>query len=119
MPVYCYTTKDGQTVERFYPAAKVRKTIRVNGKTAHRDIAAEHGSFKNTPGNWPMKSDACGVSPKQIPEAMETDRRLGVPANYDSKTGQIIWDSPGHRKKWCEAHEYYDRNGGYGDPRRK
>jgi hypothetical protein len=61
----------------------------------------------------------CGVAPEQIEHAMGVDKGYGVPARYNSKTGAVIWESPRHRREWCEAHGYYDRNAGYSDPVRR
>lgn len=132
MPTYCYRTSGGRLVELTMSATQMARrqvngVIRARkgeadgvrpGQPLERDLAAEHGGFRNTPGNWPMKSLSCGVRPDQIPEAMAEDRRRGVAAEYDSHTGEIVWTSPGHRKRWCEAHGYFDRNAGYGDPRK-
>jgi len=50
-----------------------------------RDIIAEHGRTKDTPGNWPMESDAAGVNPVQIPEAMAHDRKTVPKTQYEKK----------------------------------
>ena len=63
-----------------------------------------------------MKSYSAGINPKQISAAMEADRRMGVPIDYDPKTGDAIFTSPGQRQRYCEAHGIYDLNGGYSDP---
>ena len=60
-----------------------------------------------------------GVHPSQVTEARSADERLGVPINYDKKTGEAIYESATQRKKHCEAHGFFDRNGGYSDPQRK
>lgn len=65
---------------------------------------------------WPMQSYSAGVTPDQIPEALAADRRMGVAIDYDAKTGDAIFTSPAQRKRYCEAHGLFDRNGGYGDP---
>lgn len=65
-----------------------------------------------------QRSDAAGVNPSQIPQQMEADRRLGVPIQYDHETGEAIFESPGQRREYCEAHGLFDLNGGYYDPDR-
>lgn len=70
------------------------------------------------PGTWPMHSDAAGVNPNQREEAYRESVASGVPTHFDS-SGCAIFTSQGHRRKYCEAHGLYDRNGGYGDPQRK
>lgn len=120
MPVYCYRTKRGTfRVERVYSMRAVPRTIRVRGRTLYRDIAAEHGGFRNTPGIWPMASDAAGVHPSQIAEAMAEDRRNGVPTDY-TRDGRPILRDPDHYKRYMEANGLFARNsyGGRGEPRR-
>jgi len=67
---------------------------------------------------WPMASDAMGVHPDQIAEVMEYDRKHGVPTEYTAD-GRPILTSREHRKRYAEAHRFFDRNGGYGDPQRR
>ncbi len=118
MPTYCYTNEDGETIERRMSMKKVRKSIRVKGVKFTRDIAAENAGYTDTPGAWPMKSDAAGVHPSQIGEAREHAAKVGVPTDF-TPDGRAIFTSRLHRKSYCEAHGLYDRNGGYGDPRRR
>lgn len=80
-----------------------------------RDLVAEHGGTKDTPGAWPMESDAAGVNPVQIPEARAYARKMGVPTEYNPQTGAPILTSRDHRKRFCEISALYDRNAGYGD----
>jgi len=49
---------------------------------------------------------------------MADDRRKGVPTDY-TRDGCPIFTSRAHRKRYCEAHGYFDRNGGYGDPQKR
>jgi hypothetical protein len=65
-----------------------------------------------------MESDVCGVGVDQIAEAISLDAELGVHADYNPRTGAVIWTSPEHRRNWCRAHGFYDKNGGYRDPER-
>ena len=67
---------------------------------------------------WPMYSDALKVHPHDAAEAVQQAVDLGVPTEFNKK-GQPKFESQGHRKRYCEALGYYDRNGSYGDPQRK
>lgn len=118
MPTYCYTTKDGQTFERVYPASRYPKRIKVNGRVATLDIAAQHRHYRAAPGTWPLWSDAMGVHPSQIEEQREQDRKVGVSAEYDGM-GRVKFISQAHRKSYCEAHGYFDQDAGYGDPQKR
>ncbi len=83
-----------------------------------RDFGAEGGVRKNHPGNWPMESYAAGVGADQVKEAMKEATKMGVPTEFNSKTGDAIFTSANHRKRYCEAMGLYDRNGGYSDPQK-
>jgi len=80
-----------------------------------RDLAAEGMRFKDTPGAWPMESDAAGVHPDQAKEYSEFLKSKGVPTEINPETGNPIFTSREHRKKFCQVTEMYDRNAGIGD----
>lgn len=67
---------------------------------------------------WPLVSDAMAVHPSQAKEAHALAQKLGVPTDF-TKAGQPIFSDANHRKRFCEAHGFYDRNGGYSDPQRR
>lgn len=83
-----------------------------------KGIAFGEEALTPEPSCWPLKSDAMKVHPADVREATEYARQLGVPTEY-RKDGRPVFTSQGHRKRFCEAHGFYDRNGGYGDPQRK
>lgn len=67
-------------------------------------------------GTWPQHSDAMGVNPEQVKEAMEAAAAMGVPTEFDPRSGCAIFTDRNHRKRYCEAMGVRDRNGGYSDP---
>lgn len=67
-----------------------------------------------TPGIWPMCSEAMGIHPSQIAEAMERDRKAGVPTSY-TPDGRPILLGRGHRKAYLRSYGMHDKQGGYGD----
>ena len=87
------------------------------GQSMRRDIGFEHRGFRHTPGTWPMASDAAGVHPDQVKEAVAHSEAIGIPTQFDSE-GRAIFTGPRHRKAYCEAIGLYDRNGGYSEPQR-
>ncbi|HOK67210.1 MAG TPA: hypothetical protein PK054_12610 [Anaerohalosphaeraceae bacterium] len=117
MPTYCYRLPDGTIEERFYPMGKAPQTIRTeDGQIGKRDYSAEHGRFKNTrTATWPMVSVAVGVHPSQREEAMREAAAMGVPTEFN-ENGDAIFRSAKHRKAFCRAFGFYDKNGGYSDP---
>jgi hypothetical protein len=62
-----------------------------------------------------MKSDALGVQPEQIPEAVEASARAGCPTQF-TRDGRAILTGPAHRKALARSLRLHDNNGGYGDP---
>lgn len=65
--------------------------------------------------NWPLKSEALAVNPKDAKQAQEDSIKQGVPTEFD-KDGCPIFVNPKHRKEFCEKYGFYDRNAGYSDP---
>lgn len=143
MPVYCYRREDnGKLVEQVMTVAEMekkqeehyddiegycRKGIWVDKNDedeceekvfAFRDIETEQKGTMSFPGNWPLYSDAMGCNPDDAKEAYEDSVRAGVPTRFDvpGKEGMAEFLSPGHRKRYCEAFGFHDRNAGYSDP---
>lgn len=111
MPMYVYTSRDGTvSVERFFSMASKPSRIKAQGRFCFPDLARTHAPVRSRHGDlWPRYSEAAGVHPDQVKEAIAADKKLGVPAEYDSE-GRVKFDSPSHEKRWCEAHGMYQRN---------
>lgn len=62
----------------------------------------------------PLVSDAAAIHPKDVPAAMEQDRRCGVPTDYTGD-GRPILRSRAHRSKYLARRGLVDLDGGYGD----
>lgn len=60
-------------------------------------------------GNYPMASYAVGVGASQVPEQMKADKKAGVPTEY-TESGDPIFTSRGHRKKYLKHVGFHDRN---------
>jgi len=120
MPAYCFKCECGQRTEAFRSVANRNRApkCRACRKTMARDLRSEHGGFRNTPGNWPMESDAAGVDVSQVDEAARKMAAAGVPTEFNRDTGAAIFTSRSHRKAACRAMGLYDRNAGYSDPER-
>lgn len=122
MPVYCFKCPGcGSQKEVVRPIRDraLPELCDVDAMVMHRDVEQEMGGIHTTPpGNWPLLSDAAGVQPDQIPEAMEHARKVGIPTDF-TPDGRAIFTDRGHRKRYCEAIGLYDRSGGYGDPQQQ
>lgn len=92
--------------------------ISVAGKAAQRDVISEHRAGRSNAGNWPMESEALAVNADQVRDAIGDAGKMGVPTDFNLKTGAPIFTSRGHRRRYCEVYGFYDRNGGYSDPQR-
>ncbi len=64
---------------------------------------------------WPIESDAAGVHPDQVPEAIAHAASKGVPTEFNPRTGNPIFRSRKHRNEFLKAHGMRDRDAGYGD----
>ncbi len=68
----------------------------------------------HTPGCWPILSEAMGVAPNQVAEAVEYAKANGVPTDYTAD-GRAILRDRAHRKRFLRMSGYHDRSGGYSD----
>lgn len=133
MPIYVFQNREtGEIVEKLMSFSEHTKRVRkgviridgevydsvVTGGLMSRMSRKERGRF-GACSTYPMKSAATGVNPVQIAEARAHDAENGIKVDYDPKTGDAIYTSPGQRKKHCESLGFFDRNGGYSDPQSK
>lgn len=109
MPIYSFKTEDGDLVEHHFSFSKydeVRQTqdedgwVEVDGVRLKRDISADLTQRRSSgDGIWPAASDSLAYEPKQVREAMERDRKAGVPTSYDGD-GRPILRSEKHRRAY-------------------
>ncbi len=108
------------------PGARFRRKSKLDGRiiveeligVAHKPVGDYAGISKHA--TWHAhKSDAMGINPVQRRDAMKADEELGVKIDYDEKTGEAIFTSPGQYRRYCEAHGFFDRNGGYASPKKR
>ena len=122
MQAYDYVKDNGEIVTVHISMAQMREREDESGLITLDDGTKARRSWQGyqstCPSNYPMNSDAMGVHPSQVKEARAADERLGVPIQY-KKTGEAVYESASQRKKHCEAHGFYDRNGGYSDPQKR
>lgn len=126
MPTYIFRDDaTGETVEQVYPVTSVPESVTVGNAVYKRDAMAEiltqHRQVRENSRyivKHPHKkicSDAMGVLPSQIPEALADAKSRGVKIEFDSE-GTAMWNSRKERKDYCRAIGAHDRDGGYGDP---
>ena len=123
MPTYRYRHREsGKTLVQVWTVAHMLEQegdsdgITVDDEFYYRDYSAEHNNIEQRGcAAWPIKSDSAGVNPTQISEFSEKASKMGVPTQFDSKTGQAIFTSRGHRSRYMKLRGLHDRQGGYGD----
>lgn len=115
---YCFTTRDGETVERSYPMGKAPSEVTLkDGRIALRDYFAERvtGFVSGTgnpvrSGGWPMKPCvASGVNAEQAGELRDYLSERGCPTEI-TPDGDPVYTSPAHRRKALKLRGMHDRN---------
>jgi len=129
MPIYCYTTDDGEPVEVTMTAkamARRQKGDRItldDGRTATRDYAAEWGGARRKHiGEWekPVISLASGVDPRQIPQFKASAKQYrditGIDVHPEfTPDGRAVYRSREHMNKCLEWRGMHNQDAGYGD----
>lgn len=82
--------------------AEYRRQMMEAGAAFYQDAGPALVTFR------PLESQALGVHPDQIPEAIETAKALGVPTRF-TKTGEPIFTSSRHFRQYARRHGYRHR----------
>lgn len=114
MATYCYRCPSCDTQFEVTVCARWKRCVNC-GKRAVRYIAGEHAPRRRAGARWPILSDALSVHPKQVKGMRKRVLEAGVPTEIRPDGRPVLRDAK-HRKRFCEAFGYYDRNAGYGDP---
>lgn len=101
------TIKDGTVTD-------VSGTVKAAPPKKRSSLAV--GVFGQSAGGWPMESDAMGVNPDQIAEAVAADALNGISQEYNPKTGAAKYSDQRGYTRHCESQGMADRNGGYSAP---
>lgn len=123
---YVYRREDnGELVELWMTVEEMERRqgkngfiILDDGVKAIRDYAEEHRQFTV---EKPITSDGLGCHPEQCREFEEQARSLGVPVEFDRRTGQALFTGRRHRNRYIKAlnsatgANYHDRDGCYSD----
>jgi hypothetical protein len=119
MPVFCYTNEQlGQTIEELHPMGKAPEIAHRGGHIFVRDWQAEHRPRvrrENLQPEWDYESDAAGVHPDQVPEAVAYCKEQGVPTHFNPQTGNPVMENRKHRRDFHKIWGVKDRDAGYGD----
>jgi hypothetical protein len=120
VPTYVFSTKDGQTEERFFTMADVPKTIKIGGKIARRNYQAEGRRGGMSSQCWPMVPDmAFGFQADQMEDVRSNDKEHGLSTTQYTKTDDgafvPVMESPHHYARYCRSQGMFHRNAGYND----
>lgn len=108
MPTYCYKDNRGEIYEEVFPIGKAPKSMRVNGRHAHRCYEAETKGIPSTK-CWPMTCVASGVNASQAGELKEFLASKGVPTEV-TRGGDPIYRDANHRRKALKARGLVDKS---------
>lgn len=118
MATYSYSADNGHIIERTFPMGKAPRRVRFKGRIYRRDYRGEWRPHRQGEHAklYPLRSDAFGVGIDQVTEATAHMKKVGVPTEFDSTTGEAIFRSREHRRRAVEVEGMFDRDAGYGDP---
>jgi len=108
MPIYCYTSETGETIEEIFPMGGAPEAVTLQAQVYERDFAAERSSRPANSG-WPMTCYASGVQAGQAGELREFFKEKGIRCEV-TKGGDPVYTSKAHRTKCLRARNFHDRN---------
>lgn len=128
--IYTYRRKDNDEIVELWMSIEEMEQrqqpdgtiILDDGAVAVRDIVAEKGGFRHVP-EKEIRSDALGCHPSQVDDFEKSAAEMGVPTQFDRRTGEALFSGRTHRNRYMRAMnsgpdpvKYVDRDAGYGDP---
>lgn len=109
MPIFCFTSDEGVTVERFLPFGKAPKRVHIEGHPYMRDYRAEQVKVPPLSG-WPMPPCVgSGVNADQAQELRDFFSKHNC-ATEVTRDGDPIYRSKSHRARALKLRNMADRN---------
>ena len=110
MPAYCYSTPDGEIIERVFGYGEAPDEILLGGGiTAKRDFRAEHNPRRAAANAWPIEPCyASGVHPEQADELRKYLSDRGCPTEVN-RDGDPIYRDRHHRRRALALRGMHDR----------
>ena len=106
MPLYCYSSEEGEIIERVYPMGKAPATVYQGN--FRRDFQAEQVGRPARAG-WPLTCFASGVNANQAQELRDHFKEAGVPTEV-TVNGDPVYTSHAHRKRALACRGIHDSN---------
>ena len=122
MPIYCFTSKSGETIEEHFAMGKAPDFVtriamhELDGveqpkKSAFfRDRPAEweSGPRSGEKGTWPIECYASGVNAAQAPELRRFFKKHNVDCDV-TNNGDPVYKNHQHRKRCLKARGFCDK----------
>ena len=103
------------TVARLFHAGEQPNEIQHDGTTCFLCGGAGSSAVVGVGSLWEIDSYGAGCVKSQVPEFQADSVKIGIPTEFDKKTGQAKFTSRQHRKQYMAAKGLVDNEGGYGD----
>lgn len=103
---------NGKTLTNRQYQAHLRKR-RATLKAVGLDAFSGRPVMRSGNSGWPMHSEALACHPSQAKEMHEHSVKIGVPTEFDQKTGHCILMDRGHRARYLKANGVHDKDGGF------
>lgn len=115
MPLYCFTSKEGETIEEFFSMGKAPKSIRRKHVRYARDLGAElrGGPKSGSRGEWPIVCYASGVHAGQAQELRDHFKKHGCQTDVTSE-GDPVYRDHQHRKRALRCRGIHDEASFFG-----
>lgn len=117
MITYLYT-RQGHTIERKFAMGKAPSKVRHRGGTYERVLFVANERQPPRCDLWrkPLRCAASGVDRTDAKAATEDAQARGFKGvSFCEKSGDALYETRAERKRYQEAEQLFDRQGGYGD----
>jgi len=109
IPIYCYTTEAGETVEELFPMGMAPPHITTeDGEYATRDLMAEKAGGSNHSANWPIECIGSGVSAHQAGELRAFFKKHGADCEVTGD-GNPVYRDANHQKKMLKLRGFCNK----------
>jgi hypothetical protein len=108
MPIYCFSSEDGEVIEEFFSMGDAPSELHRLGKQYLRDFSAELPSRRSC--SWePIECIASGVHSSQAGELRDFFKKHGESVTVTAD-GNPVYTSAGQRKRLLKLRGLHDRN---------
>ncbi len=125
MPLYCFTSEEGETIEEFFPMGKVPEYLEIGCRgeckvfldspekfvryTRDRQAEWREGPASGSKGEWPIECYAVGVHASQAQELRDYFKSHGCPTEV-TKDGDPVFRDHQHMKRALKCRGQHHNN---------